>query len=59
MRERTKLESGINNILALERDLNDSLELAEMAEAEGDTALVDEAQSTLQKAQERASQAEL
>ena len=59
MRERTRLEAGMNNILGLERDLRDSLELAEMAEAEGDTALVDEAQATLKQAQLRAAQAEL
>ena len=59
MRERNKLESGINNILALERDLRDNLELAEMAEAEGDAALVDEAHANLKAAQERAAKAEL
>jgi len=59
MRERTKLENGMNNILALERDVRDSLELAEMAEAEGDEGLINEAQATLEAAQARASQAEL
>jgi peptide chain release factor 2 len=59
MRERNKLESGINSILSLERDLRDSLELAEMAEAEGDESLVDEAHDTLKGAQARAAQAEL
>ena len=38
MRERNKLEAGMNAILSLERDVRDSLELAEMAEAEGDEA---------------------
>jgi peptide chain release factor 2 len=59
MRERNKLDAGVNAILSIERDLNDSLELAEMAEAEGDETLVDEAQSTLKKVQERAAKAEL
>jgi len=59
MRERTKLENGMNNILALERDVRDSLDLAEMAEAEGDEGLINEAQATLEAAQARASQAEL
>ncbi len=59
MRERNKLESGMNNILAIERELNDSLELAEMAEAEGDAALVEEAYQTLKKAQTHAAKAEL
>jgi peptide chain release factor 2 len=59
MRERNKLEAGMNTIVALERDLSDSLELAEMAEAEGDTALIDEAAATLKVAQDRAAKAEL
>jgi peptide chain release factor 2 len=59
MRERNKLESGMGAILALERDLKDSLELAEMAEAEGDSSLVDEAHATLKNAQARAAKAEL
>ncbi len=59
MRERTKLESGMGAIVMLEREVKDSLELAEMAEAEGDVALVDEAQATLQQAQARAAKAEL
>lgn len=59
MRERNKLEAGMGNITALERDLRDSLELAEMAEAEGDASLVDEAHATLQQAQLRAAKAEL
>lgn len=59
MRERTKLENGMNAILSLERDLRDSVELAEMAEAEGDESLIAEAQASLQAAQTRAAQAEL
>jgi peptide chain release factor 2 len=59
MRERNKLDAGINAILSLERDLRDSLELAEMAEAEGDESLVNEAHETLRGAQARAAQAEL
>ncbi len=59
MRERNKLEFGVNNILSLERDLCDNLELAEMAEAEGDAALVEEAHANLKAAQERAAEAEL
>lgn len=59
MRERNKLESGMGAITSLERDLRDSLELAEMAEAEGDAGLVEEAFATLQKAQDRAAKAEL
>jgi peptide chain release factor 2 len=59
MRERTKLEYGMNAILSLERDLRDSVELAEMAEAEGDESLIAEAQASLQAAHGRAAQAEL
>ena len=59
MRERNKLDAGMGGIISLERDLRDSLELAEMAEAEGDSGLVDEAHATLRKVQARAAQAEL
>ncbi len=59
MRERNKLDAGMGGIISLERELRDSLELAEMAEAEGDGGLVDEAHATLRKVQARAAQAEL
>jgi len=59
MRERNKLEAGMTAITTLERDLKDTLELAEMAEAEGDDGLIDEAQATLKAVQERAGKAEL
>jgi len=59
MRERNKLDAAMGAITGLERDLSDSLELAEMAEAEGDASLVDEAQATLQEVQKRAAKAEL
>ena len=59
MRERTKIEAGMNSILALERDVRDTVELAEMAEAEGDESLIEEAQTTLKAARERAAKAEL
>jgi peptide chain release factor 2 len=59
MRERNKLDSGVASIKALERDLSDTLELAEMAEEEGDQTLVDEAQATLKALQARAGKAEL
>ena len=59
MRERNKLAAGIDNVLSLERELKDTLELAEMAEAEGDASLVDEAAKTLAAAQKRAAKAEL
>ncbi|HEX8902699.1 peptide chain release factor 2 [Vitreimonas sp.] len=59
MRERNKLEAAMGAITSLERDLKDSLELAEMAEAEGDDSLVDEAHATLKQVQARAAKAEL
>jgi peptide chain release factor 2 len=59
MRERNKLDAGMSAITSLERDLRDTLELAEMAEAEGDESLVEEAHATLKQVQERAAKAEL
>ena len=59
MRERNKLAGGIETIQSLERELKDTLELAEMAEAEGDASLVDDAVKTLSEAQKRAAKAEL
>jgi peptide chain release factor 2 len=59
MRERNKVEAGMGAITSLERDLKDTLELAEMAEAESDEALVEEAYKTLVAVQERAAKAEL
>lgn len=59
MRERNKLDAGMGAVLSLERDLRDTLELAEMAEAEGDESLVAEAQQTLKQVRERAAKAEL
>ncbi len=59
MRERNKLDASMSAVLGLERDLRDSVELAEMAEAEGDESLIDEAQETLKQVRERAAKAEL
>jgi len=44
MRERTHLQNAIDGYRALERELDDALTLAELGEAEGDTASVDEAE---------------
>jgi peptide chain release factor 2 len=59
MRERNKLASGVEGVQALERDVKDTIELAEMAEAEGDQSLLDEAEQTLRQVQKRAAKAEL
>lgn len=42
MRERRRLEQAIGATRAIERDLQDTVELIEMAESEGDEALVDD-----------------
>ena len=47
MRERTRLDRGVNGYLAIEKDFTDTLALAEMADAEGDQAMLDDAQRTL------------
>ncbi len=49
MRERTRLDRGVNGYLKVEREVDDTLSLAEMAEAEGDTDMLDEAQRTLDR----------
>jgi peptide chain release factor 2 len=47
MRERNRIASGVEAVLALERDVADAVELTEMAEAEGDAGLVAEALASL------------
>ena len=59
MRERTRLAGQIEAVRALEQGLADSLELAEMAEAEGDAAMLDEISAQLKALKERAGRAEL
>ena len=49
MRERTQLTSAIEGVRKLETELSDSIELAELAELEGEDELVDDAVATLQK----------
>ncbi len=59
MRERTHLADAIAAFRAMERELDDSLTLAELGEAEGDTASVDEAQRGLTDLKERVAKREL
>jgi peptide chain release factor 2 len=59
MRERTRLEGAIGAVLSFEREVEENAELAELAEADGDESLFDEARSALQATQERAARAEL
>ncbi|WP_152599718.1 peptide chain release factor 2 [Hoeflea sp. BAL378] len=47
MRERQQLDDGINGLKRLEAQLSDNLELIEMGEEEGDTAIVGEAEAAL------------
>ena len=54
MRERRRLEEAINATRAIERELADTIELLEMAEAEGDTALAEDAVRSLGELAERA-----
>jgi peptide chain release factor 2 len=59
MRERNKLEAGIAAIRSLETELKDTVELAEMADAEGDAGMLEEAAAALRAAQKKAAAAEL
>jgi len=47
MRERTRLDRGVNGYLKIQREVDDTLALAELAESEGDNAMLDEAQKNL------------
>jgi peptide chain release factor 2 len=59
MRERTRLSGQIEAVQALQRDLDDALGYAEMAEEEGDEASFTEATAQLKAIKERAGRAEL
>ena len=54
MRERRRLEEAIGATRTLETELNDTVELIEMAEAEGDNGLVDDGVSALAELADRA-----
>ncbi|MEP7131324.1 MAG: PCRF domain-containing protein, partial [Sphingomicrobium sp.] len=54
MRERQRLEHAVGATRAIERELADTLELMELADSEGDTALVDDAIASLAELAERA-----
>ena len=58
-RERSKLADGVEAVRALEREAADAVELAELAEMEGDSSVGDEAAAALRKLKERAARAEL
>ncbi|MEA3542373.1 MAG: peptide chain release factor 2 [Pseudomonadota bacterium] len=54
MRERTRLDSAISATRAIEGEKTDTAELIEMAEAEGDESMVDEAVAALKALADRA-----
>jgi peptide chain release factor 2 len=54
MRERRRLDEAIGATRAIEKELEDTIELMDMAEAEGDGALVDDAVASLAALAERA-----
>jgi peptide chain release factor 2 len=56
MRERRRLDEAIGAARAIEQELKDTLELIEMAEAEGDEAMVDDAVKSLEELSGRAEQ---
>ncbi|MEO0413018.1 MAG: peptide chain release factor 2 [Pseudomonadota bacterium] len=49
MRERTRLDDAISGWRSIKTDLDDLLEMAEMAETEGDDSLLDEVEATLKR----------
>jgi peptide chain release factor 2 len=59
MQERNALDARISALTEISRDLSDNLELAELAEDEGDTATLDEAAKALTEAKLRASRLQL
>ena len=59
MRERTKLAGQVEAVRALERERQDTLDFAELAEMEGDQGSLEEAAQTLKALKERAGRAEL
>src|SRR5690606_39878773 len=54
MRERRRLDEAISATRAIEQELKDTVELIELAEAEGDEKLVDDAVAALAALAERA-----
>lgn len=59
MQERSQLETAFNDINGISTDLADTVELAELADAEGDADLVEDAASALRELADKTSDAEL
>ena len=57
--EKTNLEDSLESYQTMQKSLQDNLELAEMAEAEGDDSVLDEVQSHLAELQKQAKRGEL
>jgi peptide chain release factor 2 len=59
LREKSRLERGIASYRNVERELNDTLELIELAEKEGDQAILAEADANLARLKQEAGEREL
>ena len=59
MRERTRLDESLSAYMAVQRELDDAVGMIELAEGEGDKALVAEAESSLQGLRSRVRAMEL
>ena len=59
MRERNQIASAMEGVRKLETEVADALELIELAEADGDTAMADEAMASLRSAADEAKRREI
>ncbi len=59
MRERTRLDQGVGGYRRIEREVQEALDLIELAEAEGDQAMVADAERSLARLKEEAGKREL
>ena len=59
MRERTRLDRAIDSYRRIEREVDDAIELIELGDAEGDAAIVAEAEKNLEKLREEARKREV
>jgi peptide chain release factor 2 len=59
MRERNKIEKALGDFTALDRSFRDTVEMIELASAEGDAGLVEESEAALKQVAARASELEM
>lgn len=59
MRDRTRLDTAVSDLSGLDQDLSESIELLDLAEAEGDSDMVAEAEATLIALRDRAHKLQL